>query len=197
MDTNKSILICGIGGQGVVLSGRIISLSAFYENYDVKTSEVHGMSQRGGSVSTHLRYGNKISTPLIPLHTADIILSFDLYETLRYIDYANEDTKIITASSGKYIKRSSATQAKLPSFKSIIDKITIDFNLKNLITVDIGNIAQELGNIKVANTILIGVSSQFTYIREQTWLNILRENVPAKTIDINEKAFLLGRQISA
>jgi indolepyruvate ferredoxin oxidoreductase beta subunit len=196
METNKSILICGIGGQGVVLSGRIISLSAFYENYDVKTSEVHGMSQRGGSVSTHLRYGNKISTPLIPLHTADIILSFDLYETLRYIDYANEDTKIITASIGKYIKRSSANLVSLPSFKSIIEKITKDFNLKNLITVDIGKIAQELGNIKVANTILIGASSQFTHIQEQTWLNILRENVPANTKDINEKAFLLGRKIS-
>ena len=196
METNKSILICGIGGQGVVLSGRIISLSAFYENYDVKTSEVHGMSQRGGSVSTHLRYGNKISTPLIPLHTADIILSFDLYETLRYIDYANEDTKIITASIGKYIKRSSANLVSLPSFKSIIEKITKDFNLKNLITVDIGKIAQELGNIKVANTILIGASSQFTHIQEQTWLDILRENVPANTKDINEKAFLLGRKIS-
>ena len=197
METNQSILICGIGGQGVVLSGKIISLSAFYENYDVKTSEVHGMSQRGGSVSTHLRYGNKIFTPLIPLHTADIILSFDLYETLRYIDYASEKTKIITASIGKYIRRSSANPVSLPSFKSIIDKITIDFNFKDLITEDIGKIAQELGNIKVANTILIGASSQFTYIQEQTWLNILKENVPANTIDINEKAFLLGRKISA
>jgi indolepyruvate ferredoxin oxidoreductase beta subunit len=196
MKTNQSILICGIGGQGVVLSGKIISLSAFYENCDVKTSEVHGMSQRGGSVSTHLRYGSKIFTPLIPLHTADIILSFDLYETLRYIDYANEETKIITASSGKYIRRSSANPVSLSSFKSIIDKITIDFNLKNLITVDISKIAQELGNIKVANTVLIGASSQFTHIQEQTWLNILRENVPANTIDINEKAFLLGRKIS-
>ena len=196
METNQSILICGIGGQGVVLSGRIISLSAFYENYNVKTSEVHGMSQRGGSVSTHLRYGNKIFTPLIPLHTADIILSFDLYETLRYIDYANEKTRIITASAGKYIKKSSANLVNLPSFESIIDKITIDFNFKNLITVDIGKIAQELGNIKVANTILIGASSQFTYIQEQTWLNILRENVPANTIALNEKAFLLGRKIS-
>jgi indolepyruvate ferredoxin oxidoreductase beta subunit len=195
METNQSILICGIGGQGVVLSGKIISLSAFYENYDVKTSEVHGMSQRGGSVSTHLRYGNKIFTPLIPMHAADIILSFDLYETLRYINYANKETKIITASGAKFIRNSSANPISLPSIKSIIEKITIDFNFKNLIAVDIVKIAQELGNIKVANTILIGASSQFTYIKERTWLNILKENVPPKTVDINEKAFLLGRKI--
>ncbi|MHB1665639.1 MAG: indolepyruvate oxidoreductase subunit beta [bacterium] len=195
MKTNQSILICGIGGQGVVLSGKIISLSAFYENYDVKTSEVHGMSQRGGSVSTHLKYGEKIFTPLISLHSADIILSFDLYETMRYIGYANKETKIITASEGKYIRRSSSDQIKLPSPESIINKIKIDFNFKNLFAIDIEKIAGELGNIKVANTVLIGASSQFTYIKEQTWLNILKENVPAKTIDINEKAFLLGRKI--
>ncbi len=195
MKTNQSILICGIGGQGVILSGKIISLSAFYENYDVKTSEVHGMSQRGGSVSTHLRYGEKIFTPLISMSSADIILSFDLYETTRYIGYANEETKIITASEGKYIRGASLNQIKLPSSKSIIDKIKIDFNFKNLFAIDIEKIAQELGNIKIANTILLGASSQFTYIKEQTWLNILKENMPAKTIDINEKAFLLGRKI--
>ena len=195
METNQSILICGIGGQGVVLSGKIISLSAFYENYDDKTSEVHGMSQRGGSVSTHLRYGEKIFTPLISMHSADIILSFDLYETIRYIDYANKETKIITASEGKYIRGSSYNKIGLPSPESIIDKIKIDLNLKNLFAIDIEKIAREIGNIKVANTILIGASSQFTYIKEHTWLSILKENVPAKTTDINEKAFLLGRKM--
>lgn len=99
---NQNILIVGIGGQGVVLAGKIISSAAFNSGLDIKTSEVHGMSQRGGSVSTHIRYGEKIYSPLIPNNCADIIISFDIYETLRYVNaYANEKTIIISSDFGK------------------------------------------------------------------------------------------------
>ncbi len=190
----QNILVCGIGGQGVVLAGKIISLAAFEKGLDVKTSEVHGMSQRGGSVSTHIRSGTKIFSPLIPKQSADIILSFDIYETLRYIkDFSNKNTLIISSNYGKIPLWTTASEHDRISVDEIINAMKISFN--KLFMIDNKKIATDLGNPKVSNIISIGLLSKFTDIEKNFWLKIIEYNVPPKTKKINIEAFLTGRNM--
>jgi indolepyruvate ferredoxin oxidoreductase beta subunit len=196
-DSTQNILICGIGGQGVVLAGRIISLAAFESGMDIKTSEVHGMSQRGGSVSTHIRFGKKIFSPLIPENGATAILSFDIYETLRYTgSFANKNTIIVSSNDGKTPAWTSKTKndtivnnfADIYSIASLLKD-----NFKSLTLLEDKRIAESIGNAKVSNIILIGALSVFTDIKENIWLKTIEKNVPEKTADLNIKAFLKGR----
>ena len=196
-DLTQNILICGIGGQGVVLAGRIISLAAFEGGMDIKTSEVHGMSQRGGSVSTHIRFGKKIFSPLIPENGATAILSFDIYETLRYTgSFANKNTIIVSSNDGKTPAWTSKTKndtivnnfADIYSIASLLKD-----NFKSLTLLEDKRIAESIGNAKVSNIILIGALSVFTDIKENIWLKTIEKNVPEKTADLNIKAFLKGR----
>ncbi len=193
-----NILICGIGGQGVVLAGKIISLAAFKNGFDIKTSEVHGMSQRGGSVSSHIRFGGKIFSPLIPKNKASVILSFDIYETLRYIsEFANDKTIIISSDYGKMsswisknkndkIKKTAAGIADIAGF--------LTNNFKRFHLINDKKMAADFGNIKVSNIIPIGLLSNYTDIAVEQWLKAIEENVPEKTVDLNLKAFLAGRK---
>ena len=198
-DIIQNILICGIGGQGVVLAGKIISLAAFDSGLDIKTSEVHGMSQRGGSVSTHIRYGKKIFSPLIPENKATVILSFDIYETARYIrSFANEKTIIISSNQGKIPSWTSKNKNdKIENGNGFINADAVagllKANFKFLNLIDDKRIAENLGNIKVSNIILIGILSGFTGIKKEIWLKAIEKNIPRKTADLNIKAFLTGR----
>ncbi len=188
----QNILICGIGGQGVVLAGKIIGLAAYEKGFDVKTSEVHGMSQRGGSVSTHIRFGEKVSSPLISKNDADIILSFDIYETLRYAkDFANRNTLVISSGYGKIPLWTSTNKNDRISIAKIVEALKINFD--KFLTINDKEIAVNLGNIKVSNIISIGLLSKFTDIEEDFWLKVIENNVPEKTKEINMKAFLVGR----
>ncbi len=199
-DLIQNILICGIGGQGVVLAGKIVSLAAFESGLDIKTSEVHGMSQRGGSVSTHIRYGKKIFSPLIPENRATAILSFDIYETARYIrSFANEKTIIISSNQGKIPSWTSKNKNDKieENGNGFIDADAVagllKANFKFLNLIDDKKIAEDLGNIKVSNIILIGILSGFTGIKKEIWLKAIEKNIPQKTADLNIKAFLTGR----
>lgn len=199
----QDILICGIGGQGVVLAGKIISLAAFESGLDIKTSEVHGMSQRGGSVSTHIRFGDKIFSPLISKNNASIILSFDIFETVRYLEnFANYKTVIISSINGKMpswthknkndkIKNGMLNGVSDTNTKIISSLLKDCFNVLHLI--DDKKIADDLGNTKVSNIISIGVLSAYTNIAEEIWLKIIKKSVPEKTKELNLKAFLIGR----
>jgi indolepyruvate ferredoxin oxidoreductase beta subunit len=193
----QNILICGIGGQGVVLAGKIISVAAFESGLDIKTSEVHGMSQRGGSVSTHIRIGEKIFSPLIPKNKASIILSFDIYETVRYIrSFANVNTVIISSEYGKMPvwttkDKKARIREELMSAQYIADFLKANF--KSLRLINDKKIAEDIGNIKISNIVSIGLLSNFTQIEEKTWLKAVKNNVPAITADLNIKAFLAGR----
>ena len=198
-DIIQNILICGIGGQGVVLAGKIVSFAVFESGLDIKTSEVHGMSQRGGSVSTHIRYGKKIFSPLIPENKATAILSFDIYETARYIrSFANEKTIIISSNQGKIPSWTSKNKNdKIKNGNGFIDADAVagllKANFKFLNLIDDKRIAENLGNIKVSNIILIGILSGFTGIKKEIWLKAIEKNIPRKTEDLNIKAFLTGR----
>ena len=198
-DIIQNILICGIGGQGVVLAGKIVSFAVFESGLDIKTSEVHGMSQRGGSISTHIRYGKKIFSPLIPENKATAILSFDIYETARYIrSFANEKTIIISSNQGKIPSWTSKNKNdKIKNGNGFIDADAVagllKANFKFLNLIDDKRIAENLGNIKVSNIILIGILSGFTGIKKEIWLKAIEKNIPRKTEDLNIKAFLTGR----
>ena len=198
-DIIQNILICGIGGQGVVLAGKIVSLAAFDGGLDIKTSEVHGMSQRGGSVSTHIRYGKKIFSPLIPENEATAILSFDIYETARYIrSFANEKTIIISSNQGKIPSRTPKSKNdKIKNGNGFIDADAVvgllKANFKFLNIIDDKRIAGDLGNIKVSNIVSIGILSGFTGIKKEIWLKTIEKTIPAKTAELNIKAFLAGR----
>ena len=188
----QNILVCGIGGQGVVLAGKIISNAAYGKGFDVKTSEVHGMSQRGGSVSTHIRFGEKVFSPLIPGQSADIILSFDIYETLRYArDFADKKTLIISSNYGKIPLWASVRENDGISIAEITGTLKINFD--KLLTVNKKETVMALGNVRVANIILLGLLSKFTDIEEDFWLKAIKDSVPEKTKEINIKAFLIGR----
>ncbi|MFW0884993.1 indolepyruvate oxidoreductase subunit beta [Candidatus Acidulodesulfobacterium sp. H_13] len=193
----QNILICGIGGQGVVLAGKIIGAAAFESGLDIKKSEVHGMSQRGGSVSTHIRFGEKIFSPLIPKYAASTILSFDIYETLRYVkNFANNKTVVISSDYGMMpLWTSKNKNDKLGNgpitAENISNALRIEFKYLHL--VNNKKIAANLGNIKVSNIVSIGLLSNYTDIEKEIWLGVIRQNVPEKTVNLNLKAFLIGR----
>ncbi len=193
----RNILICGIGGQGVVLAGKIIGIAAFESGLDIKKSEVHGMSQRGGSVSTHIRFGKKIFSPLIRKHAASTILSFDIYETLRYAkNFANNKTVIISSDYGMMPLWTSKNKNDkigngLITAENIANALRIEFKYLHLINNK--KIAADLGNIKVSNIVSIGLLSNHIDIEEEIWIEAIRQNVPKKTVDLNLKAFLIGR----
>lgn len=193
---NQNILIAGIGGQGVVLAGKIISSAALKNGFDVKTSEVHGMSQRGGSVSTHIRFGKKIYSPLIPENCATMLLSFDVYETLRYIPrYGNKNTVIVSSSKGKFPPRIGTARKNEPPVNA--DPEEIIFTIKKLYEkaffIDAGLIAKNTGNPRVSNIVLTGFLSNFTSIKQEVWLRTIDETLPEKLREINVKAFITGK----
>ena len=185
--SNTSIMIVGVGGQGTLLASRILGNTLIGAGYDVKVSEVHGMSQRGGSVTTYVRFGEKVWSPIIEKGGADIILSFELLEALRALPYLKPDGQLITntqqidpmpvitgaAEYPKGIEEALAKQAKLTA-------------------VDALALAKEAGSIKAVNVVLIGLLARNTSIPREQWEETIRTTVPPRFLEINLKAFALG-----
>ncbi len=186
-----SIMIVGVGGQGTLLASRILGNLALELGYDVKVSEVHGMSQRGGSVVTYVKYGEKVNSPIIDEGGADLILAFEELEAYRYLPYLKKGGRMIC--NAQNIDPMPVIIGAMEYPDEIIKKIKekdID-----IISVDAAKLALEAGNIKTANVVLIGLLSQSMDIPEETWLAALKQTVPAKAIDVNLKAFALGREV--
>jgi indolepyruvate ferredoxin oxidoreductase beta subunit len=188
--TTKNILIVGVGGQGTLLTSRILGNLAVDLGYDVKLSEVHGMSQRGGSVVTHVRYGEKVHSPLVEVGQADLILSFEKLEALRWKHFLSpcgtmlvntQETDPMTVITGA---------AQYP--EDILEKLTA--GCAQVVAIDAVTLAKELGNVRVVNTILLGLLAQRMDIDEALWLDAIRNTVPEKTIELNLKAFQTGYQ---
>jgi indolepyruvate ferredoxin oxidoreductase, beta subunit len=192
MDRTRNILLCGVGGQGILLASEIISSALVRAGFDVKQSEVHGMAQRGGSVISRIRYGEKVYSPLIELGTADIAASFELLESLRYLPYFNKDTKVIVS-----------TQKILPSpVATGVDTYPPDV-LEQLqsrgLTVfplDAFDIAKAVGETRAANVVITGALSVFLPIEEKIFLDVIEKRVPEKIRSVNIAAFLKGREIT-
>lgn len=182
---SKNILVVGVGGQGTLLTSRILGNLALNSGYDVKLSEVHGMAQRGGSVVTHIRYGEKVYSPLVEVGKADIIVSFEKMEALRWAHYLKEDGVIIVNTQ------------EIDPMPVIVGAANYPHNIeeellertKQVIVVEALNIARELNNIRVVNTILLGELSKYLEFTKEQWLEAIKKTVPSKMVDVNVKAF--------
>ncbi len=183
----KSIMIVGVGGQGTLLASRILGNAVISEGFDVKVSEVHGMSQRGGSVVTYVRYGDKVHSPIIDKGGADIILAFELLEAKRALPYLKKDGKIIVNAQQIDPMPVIIGAAEYPS------KISEELCEKAQTTVvDALCLATKAGNQKAVNVVLIGVLAKNWDIPYEVWIDTIKNTVPEKFLEVNLKAFELG-----
>ncbi len=189
MDT-KNIMIVGVGGQGSLLASKILGHLLLSQGYDVKVSEVHGMSQRGGSVVTYVRYGDKVYSPVIDKGEADYIVSFEILEAARWLSYLKKDGQIVTNTQQIDPMPVITGAAQYP--EDLAEKI------KNagakIDAIDCLSVAKEAGSAKAVNIVLLGRLSHYFDIPEEAWMASLEANVPEKFLEMNKKAFELGRK---
>lgn len=185
----KNIMIVGVGGQGSLLASKMLGKLLLSQGYDVKVSEVHGMSQRGGSVVTYVRYGEKVYSPVIDKGTADFIISFEKLEAARWVPYLKKGGKIIMSNQ------------EIDPMPVIIGAATYPENLvekmkaagADVDAIDALDLAMEAGSSKAVNLVLMGRLSKYFDVTEEAWQEALEACVPAKFLELNKKAFALGR----
>ena len=186
----RNIMIVGVGGQGTLLASKMLGRLLMDEGYDVKVSEVHGMSQRGGSVVTYVRFGEKVYSPLIDKGEADFILSFEKLEAARWLSYLKEGGQIVV--SDQEIDPMPVVTGAAAYPDGLIEKMTEEGAKVDAIPAL--TLALEAGSVKAVNIVLMGrLSRYFSEIPEEKWRKALESVVPAKFIELNEKAFTLGR----
>lgn len=183
----KKIMIVGVGGQGTLLASRILGNVAINEGHDVKVSEVHGMSQRGGSVETYVKYGEKVYSPIIDEGEADIILAFELLEAYRALPYLKKGGKLIVNT--QKINPMPVIVGAMDYPTDIEQKLS---DVANITTLDALKLATKAGNIKAVNVVLIGVMAKNMDVEYDKWIEALKQTVPEKFLEINIKAFDLG-----
>ena len=186
MDT-KNIMIVGVGGQGTLLTSRIIGKAALAEGLDVKISEVHGMAQRGGSVVTFVRFGNAVSEPVGEEGQADVIIAFERLEALRYAHFLKKDG-ILVINDCRIDPMTVVIGAKTYP-EGIVEKLS---ETHRVYTINGQQAALELGNSKVLNSVVLGFAAGFIGFDRDTWLDTVAATVPPKTVDINKAAFIKG-----
>lgn len=183
----KNIMIVGVGGQGTLLASRILGNVVIGEGYDVKVSEVHGMSQRGGSVVTYVKYGNEVYSPIIDKGGADIVLAFEMLEAYRALPFLKNNGKMI--ANIQTIDPMPVITGKADYPEDIKNKLSEKINLTS---VDAAKLALEAGNIKAVNVVLIGVLAKNSEIAYDKWIAAIEKTVPEKFLEVNKKAFDLG-----
>ena len=182
-----NIMVVGVGGQGTLLTSRIIGKTALEKGYDVKLSEVHGMAQRGGSVVTFVRFGDKVSEPVVEEGQVDVLISFERLEALRYAHFLKKDGVLIV------------NDCRIDPMTVVIGAKTYPENIiENLskthkvYTIDGLEIAKSLGNSKVVNSAVLGLGAKHIGFDEKDWISVIEKTVPPKTIEVNVNAFKLG-----
>ena len=185
----KNIMIVGVGGQGSLLASKLLGHLLLTEGYDVKVSEVHGMSQRGGSVVTYVRFGEKVYSPVSDRGEADFIVSFEKLEAARYVEYLKEGGRIVVNT--QEIDPMPVIIGAMDYPKDLIGKmqelgIQVD-------AMDCLALANEAGSAKAVNLVLMGRLSRYFEIPEEKWMKAIEECVPPKFVELNKKAFALGR----
>ena len=193
MFRTKNILIVGVGGQGIILASELLARVAMQAGYDVKQSEVHGMAQRGGSVSSHVRYGSRVYSPTIARGQVDVMLSFEMLESMRWANYLS--SKGIAIVNTQRIDPMTVASGKMHYPKNIDESLKQKSH--RLFLIDGKDLAEKAGHIKSVNVALLGVLSTLLEFSAEAWENAIRSRVPAKTIDINFKAFHLGRSAAS
>jgi indolepyruvate ferredoxin oxidoreductase beta subunit len=184
----KTILIVGVGGQGTLLASRLLGNVLISEGYDVKISEVHGMSQRGGSVVTYVRYGEKVDAPISDKGVADIVISFEQLEAARWLPYLKKGGTIITST--QQIDPMPVVTGAVSYPEDILDKLR-DMGV-TVVGCDALSLAQQAGSSKATNVALLGVTAKYLGIDPESFKNAIKSTVKPAFIDINLKAFELG-----
>jgi indolepyruvate ferredoxin oxidoreductase beta subunit len=184
------IVICGVGGQGIILASNVLCSVAFLEGFDVKKSEVHGMAQRGGSVITHVRFGEKVYSPLIEEGTGDFILAFEKLEAIRYAQYSKKNGTIVV------------NDREIPPMSVLVGAATYPKDIEKKLRrqaktyfVDATKIALELGNVRTVNIVLLGVLSKFLNFKQKSWEEAIKDNIKKKFVDLNVAAFNQGKSL--
>ena len=180
----KNILLVGVGGQGTILASKLLTLGLMEEGYDVKMSEIHGMSQRGGSVSSQVRYGEKVWSPVIEKGSADMIVSFEKMEALRWLEYLKKDGKVVV--NNHEMMPMPVIMGKADYSPDIIKDVTV---------VNATEEAVKLGNGKVMNIILLGTIIKAMGLEDIDWNKIVRENVKPAFVEDNLKAIQVGMSL--
>lgn len=184
----KSILIVGVGGQGTLLASKILTQGLMEMGFDVKMSEIHGMSQRGGSVSAHIRYGEKIYSPVISEGEADILISFEEMETYRWLNYLKPGTGIAIINNYR-LPSAPVLTGQMDYPEDLIEEIS---EIANAVIVNARDIALELSFAKSMNIVLLGALIKIAGLDNMDWENIIRSIVPEKYLEGNLKAFAAG-----
>ena len=182
-----NILIVGVGGQGTLLTSRILGGLAIAGGYDVKLSEVHGMAQRGGSVVTFVRYGENVAEPIVEEGQADVLIAFERLEALRYAHFLKKDGAIVVNDHRIDPITVVTGVAQYPD--NIIEDLEKDHKV---FKVNAMEEALKMGNSRVFNIIVLGVAAKHMDFSKEAWLDVIEKTVPPKTVEINKKAFLLG-----
>ncbi len=190
MSETKGIMIVGVGGQGTLLASRILGNVLLGQGYDVKMSEVHGMSQRGGSVVTYVKFGEKVYSPLVDMGEADYILAFERLEAARWASYLKEGGTLIL--NDRPISPMPVITGAMQYPEDIVEKLQAK-GIK-LIASDALSMATQAGNAKSVNVVLIGILSALTDFSEEVWQKALEACVKPKFLELNKKAFALGRE---
>lgn len=186
----KNIMIVGVGGQGTLLASKLLGRLLLTRNYDIKVSEVHGMSQRGGSVVTYVRYGDKVYSPIIDKGEAHFILSFELLEAARAAEWLRPDGTIITNT--QEINPMPVITGAMCYPKDLLEKLNA-LGLK-VDALDALSLAMDAGSSKAVNLVLLGrLSNYFHDFTEEEWMTAIEQSVPEKFLEMNKKAFHLGR----
>lgn len=187
-----SVILAGVGGQGVLLISELLARTAICAGFDAKQTEIHGVSQRGGSVYSHVRFGRRIHSPLIAPGQADFVLGLEKLEALRFATYLNPSGLIIVNDHEAIPRSAGAAAASYPHQ-------AIDYLQKKgirLLRLPATARASALGNVRVANIILLGALSNFLPIPEQVWHDLLEQRIPERFLAINRQAFRLGRELA-
>ena len=182
-----NIMVVGVGGQGTLLTSRIIGKTALKAGYDVKLSEVHGMAQRGGSVVTFVRFGEKVYEPVVEEGCVDVLISFEKLEALRYAHFLKKDGVLIV------------NDCRIDPMTVVIGAKTYPENIieglkgdHTVYSIDGVQIAKDLGNSKVLNSVVLGLSAKYIGFDKDAWIEVLKSTVPPKTVELNVQAFLKG-----
>ncbi len=185
----KNIMIVGVGGQGSLLASKLLGHLLMAQGYDVKVSEVHGMSQRGGSVVTYVRYGDKVFSPVIDKGQADYIVSFEILEAARWLPFLKKDGQIVTNTQQIDPMPVITGAAQYP--ENLVEKLKATG--AKVDALDCLSLAEEAGSAKAVNIVLLGRLSHYFDLPEGAWMKSLEANVPPKFLEMNKKAFELGK----
>lgn len=187
MTETKNIMIVGVGGQGTLLTSRILGGLAIQAGYDVKISEVHGMAQRGGSVVTYVRYGESVAEPIVEEGQADVLIAFERMEALRYAHFLKKDGVLII--NDQRIDPMTVVTGAASYPENIIENLSKQYRV---VSINAMEEAIKLGNTKVFNTIILGVTAKNMDFDKELWTNVIEATVPPKTIAMNLQAFEKG-----